>query len=450
MNILLVSPRFFPAISGGDFLFQKIGQELQRLKNVQSTSNMAIAKNEKLNVLILTTDALDFTALHGIGKRVALNHRNYSSYQNLSVQRYRCLTKTLEYTRDSKTDDDVLQLKSLIETIFRCQAELYDFFIENGPVLPDLTKELKEIHEAKNFTSIIYKFKPDIIHCGYLPYSTLIYCLLIGRILNIPTSVTPFLHAANPRYQNETIFHLLCQFDAIFACTHVEKEIYIQQGIRSEQVFVIPMGVDIKRFTMRNYQIDFHRIFHPKAPIILFCGNKNYEKGALTILDSIPILESFSMRFDYVFIGSSTKAFNLTMSKLKRQYPQINIINISPENQESIYDPLKIGAFQSAEIFCMPSRSDAYGIVYLEAWACKKPVIGADFPVMREVISSLKDGLLVEFGNSRALAEAIIYLEQNPLLREQMGSNGFKKIQMNQWRDIVNNINSVYQMLVKL
>ena len=45
----------------------------------------------------------------------------------------------------------------------------------------------------------------------------------------------------------------------------------------------------------------------------------------------------------------------------------------------------------------MPSRSDAYGISYLEAWASKKPVIGADTPVMREVIQHEKDGLLVKF-----------------------------------------------------
>ena len=56
-------------------------------------------------------------------------------------------------------------------------------------------------------------------------------------------------------------------------------------------------------------------------------------------------------------------------------------------------------------MYVMPSRSDAYGISYLEAWASKKPVIG-QIPVMREVIQHEKDGLLVQFDDISGIAGA--------------------------------------------
>jgi glycosyltransferase involved in cell wall biosynthesis len=72
----------------------------------------------------------------------------------------------------------------------------------------------------------------------------------------------------------------------------------------------------------------------------------------------------------------------------------------------------------------MPSRTDSFGILYLEAWLYRKPVIGARAWGMSDVIRHGEDGLLVPFGDVPALAEAIGYLLDHPEIREAMGTSG--------------------------
>ena len=101
-----------------------------------------------------------------------------------------------------------------------------------------------------------------------------------------------------------------------------------------------------------------------------------------------------------------------------------------------------------ADIFVMPSRSDAYGIVYLEAWATKTPVIAANFPAMQEVINEKKDGILVEFDNTENLCDEILSLLASPEKRIQMGENGYAKIQkQNNWYQIASQTLNFYRSL---
>ena len=322
--------------------------------------------------------------------------------------------------------------------------EISEILIKNGPILRDLDNMLL----SKQFEKIL-PFKPDVIHCSYLPYSNLLYSLLIAKYFEIPSVVTPFLHDSNLRYQNQNIFEILKKFDKIIACTNHEKSLYISNGIKEDKIHVFPMGIDIKRF-QKDCRSDFLKYYSIKSPILLFCGHKNYEKGALTILDTIPLIIKEYTNISFIFIGAPTKAFNYKYAKIRKNYPSLKIINISPDNLSGIFDPQKIGAFQLTDIFCMPSRSDAYGIVYLEAWACKKPVIGVNNDSMREVIEHEKDGILIKFDDVEDLKDAIIKLLKNPKIREDMGEKGFQKVSnFNNWNEIAIKTMQIYTQIRK-
>ena len=158
----------------------------------------------------------------------------------------------------------------------------------------------------------------------------------------------------------------------------------------------------------------------------------------------------FNVKKAWISLTRDTKAFNYKYAKIRKNYPSLQIINISPDNLSGIFDPQKIGAFQLTDIFCMPSRSDAYGIVYLEAWACKKPVIGVDNDSMREVIEHEKDGILIKFDDVEDLKEAIINLLRNPKKRKDMGENGFLKVsKFNNWNEIAIKTMQIYTQIRK-
>ena len=83
----------------------------------------------------------------------------------------------------------------------------------------------------------------------------------------------------------------------------------------------------------------------------------------------------------------------------------------------------------AADIFVLPSASESFGVVFLEAWACKKPVIGAATGAVSSVVNNGIDGLLFNHGDEKDLAEKLALLIADPQLRQTMGNNGYKKIQ---------------------
>ena len=330
----------------------------------------------------------------------------------------------------------------MCQTLLGLSEKSIHFFMEKGPFLP----ELIDLLDAKS-TSTLYEKVPEVIHCSYLPYATLLYCLLLANILHIPAIVTPFLHDANARYHDDAIFEVLGMFNAIIACTEYEKETIIQHNVPSKNIHVLPMGVDYERF-QQDYKALVRKNYKIFNPLVLFVGYKNHEKGALTLLNTIPLIIAKNPDISFMFIGPPTLAFNLTLKKIKKSHPDVQIINLTPENLSGIYDAQNIGAFQLADIFIMPSRSDAYGIVYLEAWASKTPVIAANFPAMQEVINEKSDGILVEFDDIENLSKEVLNLLASPDKRKQMGENGYAKIQKhNHWYQIASQTLKIYRSL---
>jgi glycosyltransferase involved in cell wall biosynthesis len=81
----------------------------------------------------------------------------------------------------------------------------------------------------------------------------------------------------------------------------------------------------------------------------------------------------------------------------------------------------------AGDVFAMPSRTESFGIVYLEAWLYKKPVVGAHAGAVPEVIRDGQDGLVVPFGDVPRLAEAIRSLLKDREQACRLGEAGYQK-----------------------
>jgi len=85
--------------------------------------------------------------------------------------------------------------------------------------------------------------------------------------------------------------------------------------------------------------------------------------------------------------------------------------------------------FGHCEIFALPSRGEGFGLVYLEAMACGKPVIGGAHGGAPEVIEDGKTGYLVPHGDPGQLATAMETLLSDATLREEMGRRGKQRVE---------------------
>jgi phosphatidyl-myo-inositol dimannoside synthase len=80
--------------------------------------------------------------------------------------------------------------------------------------------------------------------------------------------------------------------------------------------------------------------------------------------------------------------------------------------------------YSHAEIFALPSTGEGFGLVYLEAMACSKAVVGASSGGTTDVVEDEVSGLLVPPGNSRRLVHALARLLRDQSLRERLGCRG--------------------------
>lgn len=119
-----------------------------------------------------------------------------------------------------------------------------------------------------------------------------------------------------------------------------------------------------------------------------------------------------------------------------------NSVIINPAT-DNIYN-----RYADASLFVFSSRFEGFGMVLLEAMATKLPVVSFACPCgPRDIISDGKDGILVENGNVKELADKICYLIENEDVRKEMATNAVEKAKlysvdviMKKWLDLFESI----------
>ena len=84
--------------------------------------------------------------------------------------------------------------------------------------------------------------------------------------------------------------------------------------------------------------------------------------------------------------------------------------------------------YAHCDIFALPSRGEGFGLVFLEAMACAKPVIGGAHGGTPDVIEDGVTGLLVPHGDAALLSSALVSLLTNPARTCKMGERGRERV----------------------
>jgi glycosyltransferase involved in cell wall biosynthesis len=89
--------------------------------------------------------------------------------------------------------------------------------------------------------------------------------------------------------------------------------------------------------------------------------------------------------------------------------------------------------YNRADVFCLPSIQEGFGIVFLEAMAAGKPIVAARAAAVPEVV---RHGILTEPASPEDLAEGILRLHRDPDLRRALGAAGAADVEQFEMRRV--------------
>jgi len=109
-------------------------------------------------------------------------------------------------------------------------------------------------------------------------------------------------------------------------------------------------------------------------------------------------------------------------------------------------DPMLTGAFHAADIFCLPSLHEPFGIVILEAWAAGLPVVASRVGGIPSFTRDGDDILHAEPGNAGDLGQRLVELLEKPELAARLAAAGREKARRDyDWSIISGRLLSLYE-----
>ena len=184
----------------------------------------------------------------------------------------------------------------------------------------------------------------------------------------------------------------------------------------AKKTITITPGVDINRFK--------HKIVNSKNKILFVASLRKAEKykGLEYLLSAVNIIKKNIKDVKLTVVGEGD-----CMIYYKRLCKNLGIKR-NVEFKGSIIGRKLVEHYQKSNVLVLPSLSESFGMVLLEAMACKKPVIGSNVGGIPYVIDNEKNGLLVPPKDPEALAKAIIKILKNSKLAKKMGEESYKKV----------------------
>lgn len=194
-------------------------------------------------------------------------------------------------------------------------------------------------------------------------------------------------------YVSAVTKRLLRVFDAYHVLNSDDMRVFEEWGL--SKIYLIPIGIDTNKFKPRKSETA-SRSFR-----LLFVGRMTSQKGIDVLCQSVSIVnQDHDLQKNMQFIMAGSGPMSHMIEKLSKQYKNVQYLGRVPDGKlPEIY--------RSSDVLLMPSRSETFGIVAIEAQASGLPVIATNIPGPREILVDGVTGRLMRSNNPATLALAI-------------------------------------------
>lgn len=288
---------------------------------------------------------------------------------------------------------------------------------------------------------IYQDFKFDLIH-AHVALPDGYAAMKLAEVFNVPYVVT--IHGQDLQqtiYRNkqckENIFKVIYSAKKIILVSNKLKNIIKKYYDDKNNKFkVIANGVNINNIL--NSEVE--KTNEERKKIILSVSNLKKTKGLDLNLKAFSMLIGKYPNLKYLIVGDGIERKNLeNLSKELGITDKVEFLGVL--SHENVMKKMV-----EADIFSLPSWNEAFGVVYIEAMAHGKPVIGCIGEGLEDFVENEKMGMLVNPKDVDSLTEAIYYLLSNPDKAREMGEKARELVfEKYTWEKNAENTIKVYE-----
>ena len=299
----------------------------------------------------------------------------------------------------------------------------------------------------------------DVIHAhGYLHFSSnLVAFSRIFKFKKRPIVLTThgtevgyqgWKNLVERAYRKSVGLFMLKLFDKVIALSLEEANLLEKMGISRSKIEVVPNGIDLRQVNsevdiqdfMQRYGLDYNY-----ENILLFVGSLIPRKGINFLIDAMKHIESNTA---LLIVGEEIPGYAGFRKILEQQVRKLGLENrviflgrVSKEDLER--------AYIVADLLILPSISEVFGLVLIEAMSYGKCVVASKTLGPSSIIQNYRNGVLFEVCNTLQLAEEVNYLLENPKLRKRLGRKAKRDVEKRYSLEVVvNRIIDIYEELV--
>jgi len=285
-------------------------------------------------------------------------------------------------------------------------------------------KNLASIHFTFQTLALIYQLR-NRVHILHLQQTYMLsaFSAIFGKLLGIPVVTTAHLKV---KESTNLIKRLINSFFTYITLNFSDEVIFVSEATKdsfeTSKGIAIRNGIDTEHF-IKNYNMrhEMRNKFHLDGQfILLFASRWAENKGIFNLLKAFKIvLGRTDKNLKLVLIGSGNK---------ERVLSEIQSLNISK-------DVLPIGTVKDvyeyycmSDVFILPSEFEGLPMALLEAMSCGLPSIASRVGGNPELISSGKNGFLIEPNNLEELVETIMWCLDHKKNLESIGQNAAETV----------------------